>query len=197
MDWNKRKGLFPHAKSRDKTENKKRSSLIERWNKPYQKLAQSFWTTRKNRNPGKKNRLVPISLLSSLLLFLHGEEEKESTQQTEETRAEWLIARERGSRQMEGWARRERIQRERGGSVEWVEKKKRGGREWVEENLSRGGERGGEKDREEEGGVAMRGCKRGGREKFGWIRVYLFLPPLSLTPLWRLGLRKDPFSSPH
>lgn len=47
---------------------------------------------------------------------------------------------------MERWARRERIQRERGGSVEWVEKERKGmgGGKFVKSER--------EKDREEEGG---------------------------------------------
>lgn len=48
---------------------------------------------------------------------------------------------------MERWSRRERIQRERGGSVEWVEKERRkgmGGGKFVKSER--------EKDREEEEG---------------------------------------------
>jgi len=74
------------------------------------------------------------------------------------------------------WARRERIQSERGGSVEWVEKRRKGmgGGKFVK--------RGREKDREEEGGGGDERCKGGGRERslaeFGFIyfsSVSLFL----------------------
>ena len=59
------------------------------------------------------------------------------------------------------WARRERIQSERGGSVEWVEKRRKGmgGEKFVK--------RGREKDREEGGGGDERMYGRWEREKFG------------------------------
>ena len=95
----------------------------------------------------QKNRLVLSPLLSSLRFLdpLHREEETENQPSRRRKQEPIDCLQERGSRQMERWANRERIQRERGGSVEWVEKRRRkgmGGGKFVKRER--------EKDREEE-----------------------------------------------
>ena len=85
------------------------------------------------------------SFLSPFLDPLHREEETENQPSRRRKQEPIDCLQERGSRQMERWANRERIQRERGGSVEWVEKRRRkgmGGGKFVKRER--------EKDREEE-----------------------------------------------
>jgi hypothetical protein len=189
------KGLFRYAKSRDITRNTKKGSLTERCNKPYQKLAQSFWTTRENRNPGKRTGSVLISLLSCLLFLdplLSTERKRERINPADGGNKNRLVARERGNRQMERWARREEIQIERGGSVESVGKKRRkrmGGGNFVKREREK--DRGG-------GGVWWWWQEVGerGLAEFGFIYFSLFPTSRHSLSLSLLGLCKGPFP-PH
>lgn len=88
---------------------------------------------------------------------------------------------------MERWARRERIQRERGGIGGVGGEEEEEGNGW--RKICQEGEGEGERQGGGEGGVVMRGCKGGGRERslaeFGFIYFSLFpTHSLSLSLSW-------------